>query len=89
MSPKPASPASSTTFHLPLQPLSAATLAASGQNQFLIRDLTFVQQRGRTAAPVRVGRVSLCSMGWSPHASGGCRTRGVSFRAPSTTAFVV
>jgi FkbM family methyltransferase len=42
-----------------LQPLSAATQASSSHNQLWIRDLSFVQQRCRTAAPVRVGRVSL------------------------------
>ena len=38
-----------------------ATLAKAGYglNQLWIRDLPFVQQRCRTAAPVRVGRVSL------------------------------
>jgi hypothetical protein len=37
----------------------AATQAGSGHNQLWIRDLPFPQQRCRTAAPVRVGRVSL------------------------------
>jgi len=53
-------------FSRQLQPLSAATQAGSGHNQpgsghnqLWMRDLTFVQQRCRTAAPVRVGRVSL------------------------------
>ncbi len=41
-----------------LQPLSTATQARSSHNQLWIRDLPFVQQRCRTAAPVRVGRVS-------------------------------
>jgi len=42
-----------------LQPLSAPTQASSGHNQLWIRDLPFVQQRCRTAAPVRVGRITL------------------------------
>jgi len=46
-------------FSRQLQPLSSATQAGSGHNQLWIRDLPFVQQRCRTAAPVRVGRVRL------------------------------
>ncbi|QPN59147.1 hypothetical protein H8F24_13795 [Synechococcus sp. CBW1002] len=46
-------------FSRQLQPLSTATQSGSGHNQLWIRDLPFVQQRCRTAAPVRVGRVSL------------------------------
>ncbi|WP_254994862.1 FkbM family methyltransferase [Cyanobium sp. Aljojuca 7D2] len=53
-------------FTRQLQPLSGATQAGSGHNQpgsghnqLWIRDLPFVQQRCRTAAPLRVGRVSL------------------------------
>jgi predicted acyltransferase (DUF342 family) len=46
-------------FSRQLQPLSAATQCGSSHNQLRIRDLSFVQQRCRTAAPVRAGRVSL------------------------------
>jgi hypothetical protein len=46
-------------FTRQLQPLSASTQSGSGHNQLWIRDLPFVHQRCRTAAPVRVGRVSL------------------------------
>lgn len=46
-------------FTRQLHPLSSATQAGSSHNQLWIRDLPFVQQRCRTAAPVRVGRVSL------------------------------
>jgi hypothetical protein len=46
-------------FTRQLQPLSAATQAGSGHNQLWIRDLPFVQQRCRTAATVRVGRITL------------------------------
>jgi hypothetical protein len=53
-------------FTRQLQPLSASTQPGSGHNQpgsghnqLWIRDLSFVQQRCLTAAPVRVGRVSL------------------------------
>ena len=42
-----------------LQPLSAATQLGSGHNQLWIRDLSFVQQRCRTALSVRVGRAGL------------------------------
>jgi hypothetical protein len=42
-----------------LQSLSPTTQTGSGHNQLWIRDLPFVQQRCRAAAPVRVGRVSL------------------------------
>ena len=46
-------------FSRQLQPLSASTPSGSGHNQLWIRDLPFLQQRCRTAPPVRVGRVSL------------------------------
>jgi len=46
-------------FTRQLQPLSASTQSGSGHNQLWIRDLPFVQQRCRTAAPVRVGRITL------------------------------
>ena len=46
-------------FTRQLQTLGAATQAGSGHNQLWIRDLPFLQQRCRTAPPVRVGRVSL------------------------------
>jgi len=46
-------------FSRQLQPLSPTTQTGSGHNQLWIRDLSFVQQRCRAAAAVRVGRVSL------------------------------
>ncbi len=46
-------------FRRQLQPLNATTEDGSGHNQLWIRDLPFVQERCRTALPVRVGRVSL------------------------------
>ena len=53
-------------FSRQLQPLGATTQAGSGHNQagsghnqLWIRDLPVLQQRCRTAPPVRVGRVSL------------------------------
>jgi hypothetical protein len=60
-------------FSRQLQPLSAATQAGSGHNQLWIRDLPFVHQRCRTAAPVRSG----------------CGLRRVSFPASPTTPYVV
>jgi hypothetical protein len=46
-------------FTRQLQRLGAATQSGSGHKQLWIRDLPFLQQRCRTAPPVRVGRVSL------------------------------
>lgn len=46
-------------FTRQLHPLSASTQAGSSHNQLWIRDLPFVQQRCRTAAPVQVGRITL------------------------------
>ncbi len=59
-------------FTRQLQPLSAPTQAGSSHNQLRIRDLSFVQQRCRTAAPVRSGcgprRVSLPEPPSTPYA---------------------
>jgi hypothetical protein len=46
-------------FSRQLQPLSASTQSSSSHNQLWIRDLPFAQQRCRSAAPVRVGRITL------------------------------